>query len=304
MSSYRRMIVRNAKVVILYVFISLFASFSIAQAQNVSDYLILQDIGSYKFITQAKDFITGQIKTIPGYTVRVAPGILAGADHFDLDHDDKTYETDYVNVNIELAVDVQVTQHAGSDSDKWLLHEVERGFRSEDLESQFEGTIKEINGNKVITWLYGTSYRWISNNVVVYISYSDPQLTKPEPLEIVQAYLAKFPSTIVLTDAEAKSAEHNEQWIKDEMERRLWLCDKWFFQLQLQRVDLDEVLRETVDHMNVFLDYREKYYGVSAGKEKQELWEYLRAKDGTGIKNKLSEYKAWWKENKDKAINL
>ena len=96
---------RNIKVMILYVFILLLVSFSKAQAEGVSDYLILQDIGDYKFITEMKDFITGEIKTIPGFTVRVAPGILAGTDHFDLDHNDTTYETDYVNVNIELAVE-------------------------------------------------------------------------------------------------------------------------------------------------------------------------------------------------------
>lgn len=56
--------------------------------------------------------------------------------------------------------------------------------------------------------------------------------------------------------------------------------------------------------MNVFLDYREKYYGISATDEKKLLWEYLRANDGTAIKNKLAEYKAWWSDNKDKAIDL
>ena len=260
----------------------------LAYTQGASAYLILNDIGNYKRITKGGP----------------SGNILAGAGHFGLDHQDKSYGIAYVNDETQMWIDVQVTQHAGSDSDRWLLHEVERGYRSDDLESHFEGTIKEIEGDEIFTWLYGTSYRWISNNVVVYISYSDPQLSKPEPLEIVKAYLLKFPSTITLTDAEAKSREHNEQWIKDEMERRLWLCDKWFMALQLGKAKLDKVLRESVDYMNVFLDYRDKYYGVSARKEKGVLWEYLQAKNGTAIKNKLAEYKSWWEANKDKLINL
>jgi len=254
-----------------------------------SDYLILQDIGLYKYMGKGG----GQ-----------GPGLLAGTGHFDIDHIDNSYGALYFNETNEIGVKIEVTQHAGSDSDKWLLHEVERGFRSDDLESKFEGTIKEINGNKIITWLYGTSYRWVSNNVVVYISYSDPQLTKPEPIEIVQAYLQKFPSTITLTDAEAKSKAHNEQWIKDEMERRLWLGDKWFMALQTGKAEMKKVLREAVDHMKVFLDYREKYYGISAKREKQVLWEYLQANNGTGIKNKLQEYKDWWAANKDGQISI
>lgn len=94
--------------------------FTSAYSQTVTDYLVLQDIGDYRFKTQVKDFITGQPKTMPGYSTRIAPGHLAGVDHFDFDHEDTTYETSHVNRNVRLAVDVQVTKHAGADSDKWL----------------------------------------------------------------------------------------------------------------------------------------------------------------------------------------
>lgn len=99
-------------------------------AQAVSNYLILQDIGDYRFITQTKGFITGKPRAIPGHSVRTASGILTGADHFDMDHDDITYESGYSNRDIKLYVDVQVTQHAGGDSDKWLLHEIDISFRN------------------------------------------------------------------------------------------------------------------------------------------------------------------------------
>ena len=271
------------------------------------DYLILQDIGNYKFITQSKDPLTKKIVQIPGYTIRHAPGILVGADHFDLDHDDMTYETDYESDIADLGVEVQVTQHIGSDSDKWLLHEVEDGYRDPDvLEATLtEGTVlRIIDGNRAFTWGAG-SYTWVSGSkIVVRIEYTDLTGTKPEPLEVVKAYLHKFPSSIALTDAEAKNKAHSEIWIKDEMDRRLWLCDKWFYQLQLGKVSQNEVLQQAVKSMDIFLDYREKYYGIKAADEKNLLASYLSTNDGTGIKAKLTEYKNWWTVKKGKAINL
>jgi len=61
--------------------------------------------------------------------------------------------------------------------------------------------------------------------------------------------------------------------------------------------------------MNNFLDYREKYFDVSGlpvstAEEKQALSGFLDSQNGTEIKNKLTEYKAWWEMNKDKAIVL
>lgn len=281
---------------------------NVAYAQSTSDFLLLQDIGDYKFKTQTKDFITGQTMTVPGYSTRTAPGFLAGADHFDVDHDDKVYETKYVNRTIGLGVEVQVTKHSGSDSDKWLLHEVERGFRdTENLEvvPAEDSMIREINGKKI--YFYGggvVGYRWLSGNVVVNIQYNNLGGAKPEPMEVVTAYLTKFPSSIVLTEAEFKAKAHSETWIKDEMDRRLWLCDKWFMQLQLKKVEEKEAYQQTVKSMNIFLDYREKYYGIKATDEKNLLAGYLNSNNGTGIKAKLTEYKKWWGLNKDKAINL
>jgi hypothetical protein len=56
--------------------------------------------------------------------------------------------------------------------------------------------------------------------------------------------------------------------------------------------------------MNIFLNYREKYYGIQAMDDKDVLAGYLRANNGTAIKAKLAEYKNWWSVNKEKAINL
>lgn len=292
------------QILVLLLF-SIILSFHNSSFAAVEDYLLLNDIGSYKFITENVHPLTKKVTTIPGYTTRTAPGILAGADHFDTDHDDTVYEIVYESDVTDLGVRVQITQHAGSDSDRWLLHELERGFRkSKSLHEIYvaPNPIREISGNKIwYTWGY---YRWLSNNIIISIEYSDIPGTKPEPLEVVQAYLSKFPSTITFTNSEVKDRSHSDQWLKNEMERRLWLCDKWFGQLELGKVDQDTALKGTVKSLNKFLDYREKYFGLKASGEKQSLWEYEQANNEAGIRAKLQEYKDWWAKNKADRIRL
>ncbi len=265
---------------------------------DVNDYLILEDIGSYKLFTG----ILGRIFSGPPskYSQTATGGILDAAGHFS--ENDQSYEASYTAPGSKWPfVKVEVTQHAGSDSDKWLLHEVERGFRRGDYEENMTpARFRSINSNNVFySGLGGGTYRWISNNVLVDIEYTDLYKQKPEPIEVVQAYLAKFPSTIpAITIDQA----HDELWIKDEMDRRLWLGDKWI--VRIETVGNLNELSSVVKSLNVFLDYKEKYYGIEAATEKQTLSEYLLAKNQAGIKNKLEEYKTWWTANKDKPISL
>jgi len=269
-------------------------------AQSISDYLILQDIGPYKLFTG----ITGRAFSGPPkqYSQTSTGGIVDAADHFS--ENDISYDASYTEPNSKWPfVKVEVTQHSGGDSNKWLQHEVERGFKDIDtLDATYvsPNPLRVINNQKIFyTWGY---YRWISNYVVVSIQFTDLTGTKPEPLEVVQAYLQKFPSTIP-TSLTLDNA-HKIQWIKDEMDRRLWLCDKWFVQVTLGKTDQKTALQQVVGSMQVFLNYREKYYGIKAADDKNLLTGYLSANDGTNIKAKLTEYKNWWAVNKEKAISL
>lgn len=160
-----------------------------------------------------------------------------------------------------------------------------------------------VGGDRIFSIrMGGGSYMWVSNNVVVNIDYTDMQGGKPEPREVILAYLQKFPSTIPTTLILDKA--HDVQWIKDEMDRRLWLCDKWFVQVTLGKTDQKTALQNIVKSLQVFLDYREKYYGIKAADDKNLIAGYLINNDGTNIKAKLTEYKNWWVVNKDKAISL
>lgn len=263
-----------------------------ALAITVSDYLVDADIGQYS-------------KSYPGACPK-GTGILAGVSHFKIDHTDYACDIHYYNETSDFGVEVQVTKHSGSDSDKWLMHEVDTEFRTYYGIPDPSYIIKTINGNTIYTFgTAGWDYRWVSGNKVIMIEYHDTQMNKPEPLEIVQAYLAKHPSTLpMISMKDLYSSAGKTTWIKDEMERRLWFCDKWFYQLQLKKVEEKQVYQESVKSMNIFLDYREKYYGIKAINEKNILASYLYSNNGTGIKAKLTEYKNWWSVNKDKAISL
>jgi hypothetical protein len=258
---------------------------------DIGDYLIVRNTGDYEVDT--------------AHRIRGNSGILIMAGHFFMDHIDTTYKTGYYNFSIRLGVEVQVTQHVGSDSDKWLLHEVDRDFRTYYGLPGDNYVIREMDGNIIMAvGSGGWTYRWLSGNKVIQIGYTDLQMVKPEPLEIVSAYLSKHSSTLLLMNSsQLRTVENESNWIKDEMERRLWLCDKWFLQVQMGKVGMIDALQTIVKCLNVFLDYRDKYYGMTAKDEKTGLYGYLNAKDGTSIKNKLADYKSWWNLNKKSPIN-
>jgi len=261
-------------------------------SQNASDYLECQDIGNFKKY---------------GCTCSTGAGVLVPVDHFSGDHNDVSCTVIYHSLTQRMGIDVEVTHHTDpNESLRWLLHEVDLSFRNYYGKPGKSYIVRKMDANTVI--LYGAggwSYRWISGTKVINIEYADLDMTKPEPLEIVQAYLAKHPSTLpAITATIQGSAESVTQWIKDEMERRIWLCDKWFMQFQLRKVEENEVYQQAVKSMNIFLDYREKYYRIKSSDEKNLLAGYLNTNNGTGIKAKLKEYKDWWAVNKDKSINL
>jgi len=56
--------------------------------------------------------------------------------------------------------------------------------------------------------------------------------------------------------------------------------------------------------MGVFLNYRQKYYGVKANADLEALFNYQQKKDIASIQKKLTEYKTWWAKHKGKRIHL
>ncbi|MGA2553341.1 MAG: hypothetical protein ABSF20_00980 [Smithella sp.] len=297
------------KIKLIVLLIGLFFVPLVAKAQSISDYLIVNDIGTFKMAQPEKSFITRP--PIGGPTISDGSGILSGSGHFP-DHPDKSYKVLYIDsTGVKPGTEVEVTQHTGGDSDGRLRHEIENSYRS--MKNEKMGlpygasvTIREINGSKIIYGgLGGGQYTWLSNNVVVEIEYTDLQRSKPEPIEVVQAYLVKFPSTITTTSAEFKSNAYNVQWIMDEMDRRLWLCGKWILQPPTGQMTQQNILGELSNNMQVFLNYREKYFAdITASNETEILYGFQKNNDIASMQKKLTEYNTWWNANKSKAITL
>lgn len=140
-------------------------------AQNMSDYLVMGDIGKYT-VSKPQAIFTGQ-PPVGGPTMNKDCGVLSGADHF-TDHEDKTYRLRYMGENENTSPKVQITQHTGGDSDQWLLHELESGYRNnKEMKAKYNSAdpIRVINNNKI--WFQQGAYGWLSNKVVVYIVLND-----------------------------------------------------------------------------------------------------------------------------------
>ena len=270
-------------------------------SQSLSDSLLLQNIGPYQ-LEKPEKVIGGNIGGPRSFE---GAGIIAGTGHFP-DHLDKSYEVRYLGGAELSSPKVQVTQHAGGESDKWLLHGVDRDFRNYYGLPGDSYAMRIIDNQTIMaSGSGGWTYRWLSGNKVVHIEYTDLQLEKPEPLEVVSAYLALHPSSLSpQTSLEIRTDANKTIWIKDEMDRRLWLGGKWMGTITNIGEDRKKKLIRIVDHLNVFLDYREKYYGVGAGTEKGTIDQLLQAEDKDAIEAKLNEYYQWWNQNKTGAINL
>ncbi|HEY6010112.1 MAG TPA: hypothetical protein VIX18_01475 [Nitrospirota bacterium] len=269
----------------------LLAGAGIARSQNAADTLVCQDIGSFKKYNCA---------------CGVGMGVLGRADHFGEDHKDISCVAAYHSLPQKMTVKAEVTSHTDpSAAVKRLMHEVDKEFRDYYGKPEPGYVIKTIDGNVVYAFgSAGWNYRWVSGDRVISLEFHDTKMTKPEPMEVLKAYLAKHRSALAATTTEElRSAPAETKWIRDEMDRRLWLCDKW-----LQRIPAGKAAAmpddRSVESLRVFLDYRERYFGVKAEDEKNVLTGYLSSNNAAGIKARLREYKDWWTSNKDKEIHL
>jgi len=107
-----------------------------------------------------------------------------------------------------------------------------------------------------------------------------------------------------MTLSQLRSTENKINWIKDEMERRLWLGDKWAAIIQTSDPKLRDKLKSMTDSLVVFLNYREKYYGIAAKDDKIALETALFQNNVTAVQTKLTEYKGWWSAHKGDPITL
>jgi len=267
---------------------------------EMANHLILQDIGTYRMDRPDTALLgeppTGGPQESPG------AGVLTGTGHFP-DHADVTYEVLYRGGPGTPSPVVTVTRHAGSESDQWLLHEIETVLRGSGDDDSALGSLHSdasvmTIGNSTILRLMGV-FTWVSKNVVVEI---EGDFVQTGPLDVVWAYVQKIPSTIPATMALDEA--HDAQWIKDEMERRLWLAGKWFTHLRTNKTLPKKALKEAVASMDVFLEYREKYYGIRSLEEQRLLAGLQEESDDNRLFGRLKDYRKWWSKAKDRPLKI
>lgn len=268
------------------------ANFTPAEAQDIAAHLITSDIDVYR---ASKNPSGG-----------VGPGILAHADHFFYDHRDVNYRISYFDLTTKTGAEVQVTEHSGGDSDRWLLHEAERDFRNYFGFPGKSYVIREIDGHRIMAaGIGGWVYRWLSSNHVIHIEFTDLQMAKPEPLEIVEAYLAKYPPTLPpMTSERLRSSEGISEWVKNEMERTLWLCEKWFHNYDADGGEAARAIRKVEGLLETFVRYQEEFFPEEIEDIELRLLEIVSAIDIRGLSDLHSTYDQWWEINKNRRISL
>ena len=283
------------------------------KGHDISQYLILEDIGDYSWTgsQQKKGISGGPVRTyarLPEYILERSPGMLSEIEHFNLDHEDITFITKYETKGsigkrsrgFLGIVNLQVTRHAGSDSDRWLRHEAEGRFKTEKYARQ--PIFGNMGGHNILVGAPEDRekiYCWVSDNFVVNLQFRHVNSPDLEPEEVLKAYLAKFPSTIPPV---GPVHQHDKEWREREMERRLWLGDKWLAWSRAEGVDFHLKYEYVIHNLYTFIDYRDmdlakglpgylrKAFGPD---EKRVLWEYLRDRNSSAIEKQLDIYKAW-----------
>lgn len=290
----------NRMIGVLLVVSCLFATQ--AMAETISDFLIIKDIGLYKL---EKPFITPRGQVVGGGQPTTSRDGNEAEGYF------TSYTIGYDGGEGYAGPDVEISVY---DSTQWLAHEIEQSFRDNEtgtLGLLTDGTVlRKFDANRVyMIAIGGESFKWLSGNILVKISHVDLQAEKPEPLEVVKAYLQKYPSTISMTDAQLKNQDHTKQWIKEEFDRLLWASDRWVTLIQETDPKRKEKLTEAAENLTEFARYRRVYFKPLFSDpmaEDIQLLEaaHMRPDQEEFIRAKLTEYKEWWASHKSESISL
>lgn len=273
-----------------------------ARAEGVGDYLILRDVGVYAL---EKSFIAPGGVVVGGGEPSMkrcgneAEGFYAS---YSVGYDGGE---NYAGPNVEIRV---------YDSTQWIAHEIEEPFRDGEMETlgllTDRSVLRKFEANKVyMIAIGGETFRWLSGNILVEISHVDLQAEKPEPLEVVRAYLQKYPSTIDMSDAQLKDQDHTKQWIKEEFERLLWVSERWVSLLKDGDAQNKEKLRTAAKHLEEFANYRKAYFkplfGHALDKDIELLQTaHMRPGQEEFIRAKLADYQKWWAGHRNSSIDL
>ncbi len=267
------------------------------------------------------------IQNIKGFTVvegqsmKNGPGIFKEYDHFGIDHTDTTHRISYLYKDVSrIKADVLVTEHGSSDSDARLMHEVQKDIRRYGGLTHPMAGIVQFNGHSVMRYSQGTfAFRWLSDNAVVHIKYNSLLVSDERPLNVVKAYLKKYPPTFPPQEPfDLKAEHHTIKWIKDEMERLLWFAEKSYMMNPEGEEEQEKAIESSANQLYRFQFYRSSYFGTSEWGD-NSLAKLLRPRKPSPsyeermislgqrkkiLRDSLTKFREWWNANRERSITL
>jgi hypothetical protein len=276
--------------------------------------LLLHDIGPFRWIGRSED-------AERGYT-----GILTGSGRLG-NSEDRTRRTSYADRSREFFVDVVISSYADS---TWVLHELEARYRS--ITGGFSGRVSVVEEplRRRLQFVAdsrvgpGGSIAWLSGeSTLVRIQFDVAGADQPPmiPAEIVEAYLALYPSS--LPTSVADTSEENARWLRDEMRRLLEYAPRDLGFARIVPTDPTQAYRrdfwrdQLIRWLTEFAELRERFYGVgdadalkdellraqltdiNPDTQKLDLDKYLDR-----LEAKLTEFQAWWAAHQNDPVQL
>jgi len=189
----------------------------------------------------------------------------------------------------------------------WLRQEVELLTRGR------VRTVREIDGNYVLSVMGPQEYYWISGgNKAVRVSGSSIQVSLPD--SFVVAYLAELPSDLQAFEFDDA---HESQFVREEIDRRFYYVDKSHARWQgEQDPDLRVPLVSFIDDsLAEVVRLRWEYYGGVSPEEWAEsvLRDFQVRRPGAHpqllnsgpeIEKRINELKAWWGAHRNDPVVL
>ncbi len=274
-------------------------------ATNIDQVLIITDIGPYKL---EHPFVTSDGLVIGGGEPKSSQE-GNGAEGFY-----SAYTVGYDGGDNLAGPDIEIRIY---DSPQWMLRDLES-----DLKEYQDGVAtvtdtsaitKIIDNNPVIKMRAGGGvYRWISGNKAIFIEYHDLQLEYPIPMEVISAYLAKYPSTLPAT-YQIRHPDREKQFIREEFERLITVAGRWVDLIQADDPEKREKLKSAATNLMNFAKYRKVYFSsmlgsLLGGSMDEDINLLQTAHMGpdleTIVRTKLTEYQEWWASHENDSISF
>lgn len=274
-------------------------------AGNLDDYLLIKDIGPYKL---EQPFVGVSGLVIYGGKPKERRRGNEGEGFY------YSYTMGYDGGAGFAGPDVEIRVY---DSPQWMLYDLERDLKeSQDgvsTRTDKSAATELIDNYPVIVFeAGGGSYRWISGNKSIIVKYIDLHFDYPIPMEVISAYLAKYPSTLP-ADYQIRHPDREKQFIREEFERLITVADRWVALIQTDDPERREKLKAAATNLMNFAKYRKVYFSsmlsnLLGGSMDEDINLLETAHMGPDLENivrtKLAEYQEWWALHKNDAISF